>query len=149
MSTETFNQVKEKLNRLDAHIRFEFDLTAQRVSYLATSEAFLFTAFAFASANIGNAATTSLSALVTILPWVGLVIALGVLPAVFAAHYVVIALKKERCLLLRSAAETEGLTISEVVEHTSIPHRAGWIPPFVVPISFVGAWLYILLNKCS
>ena len=50
---------RERLLRLDAHIRFEFELTAQRMTYLAIVESFLFSTFILALANSSSSSSSS------------------------------------------------------------------------------------------
>lgn len=77
----------EFITRLDGHIKFEFELTAQRITYLAASESFLFSAYALAVANYDKNKEKAdlLYRLIQVLPWIGIVLAVTVLLAVFCA----------------------------------------------------------------
>ncbi|MEP6903480.1 MAG: hypothetical protein ABJA66_17265 [Actinomycetota bacterium] len=132
--------LKERLTRLDGQIRYEADLIAQRVTYLAASESFLFSAYAITLVNFDNVKTFKRQAefLVEILPWVGLSLALGVLLGVSAAVFVTYKMKTER-----AKCDVESLKIDNVVDWKSVPNFLGLIPPVLVPVAFITAWLYV------
>lgn len=138
----TFNRVKEQVTRLDTHIRFEFDLTAHRVSYLAASEAFLFTAYATAAANAMHDTNRILARIIAILPWVGIAGASAVFGAVFAACRVAHKLKADR-VLMRPSLTIQGIGIDDVVEGDTWQNYFRWIPPFAIPVIIVVGWVLI------
>lgn len=133
--------LKDRLARLDAHIRFEFELTAQRVGYLASSQAFLFTAYGFASANQMESAP-QLGRIVSAVPWLGMVLSAVVLVAVVASEVVTHKLKSERRSLGKQL-EAAGLDVDPVVENCSVPHWLGLLPPVFAAGGFLACWLFV------
>tara|TARA_E500000331_G_scaffold296038_2_gene294532 strand:- start:1273 stop:1542 length:270 start_codon:yes stop_codon:yes gene_type:complete len=79
---------RERLLRLDAHIRFEFELTAQRMTYLAIALSFLFSTFILALANssIPNVHPLLLR-VISMVPWFGMLLATIVLASVFVSFH--------------------------------------------------------------
>ena len=67
---------RERLLRLDAHIRFEFELTAQRMTYLAIAESFLFSTFILALASSSNPNVHPLHIqVISMVPWFRMLLA--------------------------------------------------------------------------
>ena len=67
---------RERLLRLDTHIRFEFELTAQRMTYLAIAESFLFSTFILALANSSSPNVHPLLIrVIPMVPWFGMLLA--------------------------------------------------------------------------
>ena len=77
---------RERLLQLDAHIRFEFELTAQRMTYLAIAESFLFSIFILALANSSSPNVHPLLILlISMVPWFGMLLATIVLASVIGS----------------------------------------------------------------
>lgn len=152
-SDGSFTSLKEKLSRLDAHIRFEFDLTAQRVAYLATSQAFMFAAYTTATLNLQNQNGADavaeldlkrqvLQRIVYFVPRFGITLSLVVLAAVVSACIMSLILKKQRHALREQVAQHQ-LDVDMRVEHLSWQHWVGWLPPITVSAGLAVGWLYV------
>ena len=77
---------KERLLRLDAHIRFEFELTAQRMTYLAIAESFIFSTFILAVACSSNPNVHPLlMRVISMVPWFRMLLATIVLASVICS----------------------------------------------------------------
>ena len=84
-STLEIRQIKHLL-RLDAHIRFEFELTAQRMTYLVIAESFLFSTFILALACSSNPnAHPLITQVISMVPWFGMLLATIVLASVICS----------------------------------------------------------------
>ena len=91
---------RERLLRLDAHIRFEFELTAQRMTYLAIAESFLFSTFILALANSSSPNVHSLLIrMISMVPWFGMLLATIVLASVIGSISLTRKLRRERFIL--------------------------------------------------
>ena len=79
---------RESLLWLDARIRFEFELTAQRMTYLSIAESFLCSTFILALANssIPNVHPLLLR-VISMVPWFGMLLATIVLAFVFVSFH--------------------------------------------------------------
>ncbi|MEC7165444.1 MAG: hypothetical protein VXW41_06500 [SAR324 cluster bacterium] len=77
---------RERLLRLDAHILFEFELTAQRITYLAIAESFLFSTFILALANSNSPNVHPLLIrVISMVSWFGMLLATIVLASVIGS----------------------------------------------------------------
>ena len=84
-STLEICQIKHLL-RLDAHIRFEFELTAHRMTYLVIAESFLFPTLILALACSSNPNVHPLiMRVISIVPWFGILLATIVLASVICS----------------------------------------------------------------
>ena len=91
---------RERLLRLDAHIRFEFELTAQRMTYLAIAESFLFSTFILALANSSSPNVHPLLIrVISMVPWFGMLLATIVLASVIGSISLTPKLLRERFIL--------------------------------------------------
>ena len=91
---------RERLLRLDAHIRFEFELTAQRMTYLAIAESFLFSTFVLALANSSSPNVHPLLIrVISMVPWFGMLLATIVLASVIGSISLTPKLLRERFIL--------------------------------------------------
>ena len=91
---------RERLLRLDAHIRFEFELTAQRMTYLAITESFLFSTFILALANSSSPNVYPLLIrVISMVPWFGILLAAIVLASVIGSILLTRKLRRERFIL--------------------------------------------------
>jgi hypothetical protein len=88
MCTEAFC-----LTRFDNLIKSEFDLVSHRMSWLMTSQAFLFSAFAISNVISGQRIKELTTILLTIIPLLGITTSLLVKKSIKAAHGVVNDLK--------------------------------------------------------
>jgi hypothetical protein len=140
--TKDREDVRFRLTRFDQQIFAEFELVGHRMNWLMTSQAFLFGAFALCvTSNLPRAQITLY--LQFILLGIGIVSAGAVGLAILAAHRVVNRLKPMRAILEAKASaigyENLGVDIS------SYDHRAGNLPPMVLPWMLIAAWLILLL----
>ena len=91
---------RERLLWLDAHIRFEFELTAQRMTYLAIAESFLFSTFILALANSSSPNVHPLLIrVISMVPWFGMLLATIVLASVIGSISLTPKLLRERFIL--------------------------------------------------
>ena len=132
------------LGRLDDHIKFEFDLTAARVTYLAITESFLFGAYVSALAAFKSAPgqelvyAGTLKQLVHAVPWIGVILAAAVVAAVVCAISMIFKLKAQRERL-----ESNSHSIHPDIGWRSLEHFVGLAPPLVVSVCFLIAWLCV------
>ncbi|MEC7221870.1 MAG: hypothetical protein VXW29_15850 [SAR324 cluster bacterium] len=116
---------RERLLRLDAHILFEFELTAQRMTYLAIAESFLFSTFILALANSNSPNVHPLLIrVISMVTWFGMLLATIVLTSVIGSISLNRKLRRERFILEW-----------EIV--------LGHLPPVCVSAAFLGAWILI------
>jgi hypothetical protein len=133
--------LRHRLERLDTHIRFEFELTAQRLNYLAISESFLFSAYVLSLAYYkAHGIHPTIQTVVKWIPIVGAVLAVVILLSVFAAISMIRKLKREREALDPSAF---GLHIHKSTGPCSWEHWFGLLPPVLLPVAFVLAWWFV------
>ncbi|MFO0823941.1 MAG: hypothetical protein U0792_12665 [Gemmataceae bacterium] len=138
---DTYDRYKDRLNRLDAHIRFEYQLTAQRLTYLAMSQTFLLATYSAALAHHnGEGAHAALKSMVHVIPWMGIVLALVLLLTVIGTIRVNVRLKREREEL---DALAQGFQFHQWLGTRGFEHWAGLFPPLVLPTAFFVAWLLI------
>lgn len=115
--------MKDRIDRLDSHIKFEFELTAQRVTYLTIAESFLFGSYAAAVAVLKKDPAQALdyslplNNLIHAVPWIGVVRAGVVFAAVLCAISMIFKLKAVR----------EGLEGSYPGVHRDIGWKSLWI----------------------
>jgi len=140
--------LKDRLARLDGHIRFEFDLTAQRLTYLAISESFLFSAYTVIQANYDPTKFVNnvyLQRVAFILPILGVALAAAALIAVIGAISMTRILKDERGAL-NGQSQAAGLGVDNRINSSCWQHKAGLVPAAVLPLAFLFGWLYIYLR---
>jgi|GEM_PF-1450969 len=131
-----------RLERLDNHIKFEFELTSQRVTYLAIAESFLFGVYATSLTQLKAPTPDLLHAdsverLLHAVPWVGVALAAVVWIAVVCAVSMTFKLKAAREVLERKKP------LHTDIGWRSLEHFLGLSPPIVIPIAFITAWLYV------
>ena len=132
---------RERLLRLDAHIRFEFELTAQRMTYLAIAESFLFSTFILALANSSSPNVHPLLIrVISMVSWFGMLLATIVLASVIGSISLTRKLRRERFIL---EGEIPQSAIHPDVSHTSWEIVLGHLPPVCVSAAFLGAWILI------
>lgn len=139
MSRES--RLRERLLRLDAHIRFEFELTAQRMTYLAIAESFLFSTFILSLANSNSPSVHPLMLkVIAYVPWFGILLSAIVLAAVLGSISLTRKLRQERHALEQ--------VLEDSVLHTDLSKQSleiflGHLPPICVSLAFLSAWLLI------
>ena len=148
LRVESSDDAKGRIDRLDSHIKFEFELTAQRVTYLTIAESFLFGSYAAAVAALKKDPTqaleyaTPLNNLIHAVPWIGIVLAATVFAAVVCAISMIFKLKA-----VREGLEGNDPGIHRDIGWKSLEHFVGLLPPIVIPASFFIAWLCVWPTK--
>ena len=139
-STPEIRQRESPL-RLDAHIRFEFELTAQRMTYLAIAESFLCSTFILALANSSSPNVYPLLIrVISMVPRFGMLLATIVLAFCNWFHLIDPKLCRERFIL---EGEIPQSALHPDVSHTSWKIVLGHLPPVCVSAAFLGAWILI------
>ena len=132
---------KERLLRLDAHIRFEFELIAQRLIYLAIAESFLFSTFILALANSSSLNVHPLLIrVISMVPCFGMLIATIVLASVIDSISLTRKLGRERFILEGKILQS---ALHPGVSHASWEIVLGHLPPVCVSAAFLGARILI------
>ena len=139
-STPEIRQRESPL-RLDARIRFEFELTAQRMTYLAIAESFLCSTFILALANSSSPNVYSLLIrVISMVPWFGILLAAMVLASVIGSISLTRKLRRERSIL---EGEIPQSALHPDVSHASWKIVLGHLPPVCASAAFLGAWILI------
>ena len=147
-STPSEDNLNRRLLRLDAQIKIEYDLIGHRLSWLLTSNSFLFAAFVVGlnNANRDISSVKNFIGVLTIsLPVIGLVSSVLVWLAVFAADSVICKFKR-----LRDTVEDEATRYGfEVlgIKTGAWPHRVGNWPPFFLPPLLAIIWAWLLYRR--
>ena len=128
---------REQLLRLDAHIRFEFESTAQRMTYLAITESFLFSTFILALANSSSPNVHPLLIrVISMVPFFGMLLATIVLASVIGSISLTRKLRRERFIL---EGDTPQSALHHELSHPSWEIVLGHLPPVCVSAAFLGA----------
>lgn len=139
--------VLTQIGRLCEAIKAEFDLIGVRMTWLVTSESFMFAAFATCIANLtttkGLILATALRYLAVALPVFGAIVAILVWIGIRAAHSVVIRIKKEREELMNTLPEHLRI---ELVHSRDSEHKDGNLPAAWIPWLIVVLWAGALLS---
>jgi hypothetical protein len=114
--------VTAKMERLDAHIRYEFDLVSHRMTWLVISQSFMLTAYTTALANLDDGRNFRLLPILWVAPVFGMSAALLVALAIKAAHSAVRKLKTAREALESTDARRCGVDIPSVSDHSAESH---------------------------
>ena len=132
---------RERLLRLDAHIRFQFELTAKRMTYLAIAESFLFSTFILALASSSNPNVHPIiMRVISMVPWSGMLLATVVLASFIGSISLTRKLRRERFIL---EGEIPQNALHPDVSHASWKIVLGHLPPVCVSVAFLGAWILI------
>jgi hypothetical protein len=133
-----------QIARLGEVLKAEFDLLAARMSWLVIAESFIFSAFATASASYrpDHPAVSVLRYLVWVLPFVGMLLAVCVYVAIFAAQSAVRSLKRQRERMM--AGLPPHLQI-DLISATSREEWWGNVPPLVIPPVLFLIWVGALV----
>ena len=135
-----------QIGRLCEAIKAEFDLIGVRMTWLVTSQAFMFAAFANCVSNLrsgGQTLPTTMRLLIGVLPVLGMIIALLVHIAIRAAHRATDRLKRDREALMH--ALPPNLQIS-LISSRDPEHSAGNLPAKNIPMVIIVVWLLVLLS---
>ena len=132
-----------RLTRFDAQIKLEFDLIGYRMTWLMTSQAFLFTAFTVCVTASSPPVVYVAEAIQYIVPIVGMLSAFLVALAILAAHRVVERMKPAREKLEEIATQLGYERLGVDVE--SRDHLFGNLPSKILPWILAGSWAVLLL----
>ncbi len=138
--------ILDVLKRLDDHIKFEFDLTAQRTTFLAISESFLFGVYATAltalkdKSKYSEAHAATIESLVHVIPIIGLFISGVVFAAVVCACSMIFKLKERRTVYERLAQHR--YEVHRDIGWRSLENFVGLLPPVVISGGFFIAWIF-------
>lgn len=134
-------EIKDRATLLETRLSHEFALMGQRMTWLVTSQAFLFTAWVqlVKTDPLGDAATL----LLVVLPVIGLGVSLA------AAYSINAAMRMVDVLVIDRAAIDGmlGLTAMSPLRRDDWTRVAGHAPTVFLPPLFVAAWLVVLANN--
>ena len=143
---EDLPHVLIQIGRLSEALKAEFDLVGTRMTWLVTSQAFLFTAFATAASNVKDDQPLLLSALkflVCAIPVVATAIAVLVALALHAAHSVAVRIKNDRDKLILTLPERLQIRL---VSSRDKEHSRGNLPAVCIPWILASAWVGAVLS---
>jgi hypothetical protein len=144
LSSEDYSLILGQLQRLDAAIHKEYTLVSDRMSWMVTSESFIFTAFIIAAVNYTNSILLKflVGSFLILMPLLGIFLAGIVKKAIDAAHSAADNLKEERDKLEKKLPEK--LRIKPI--SSKVPeHSAGNLPPMYLPFVIIGVWAALFL----
>jgi hypothetical protein len=129
-----------QITRLHEGVKAEFDLGAGRMSWLMIAESFIFSAFATAVANYrpDHQMARELAYLISVLPFVGMLLAVCVYVAILAAHRALDNLKTQRDRMMKRLPR--GLWIDLISSRTSVQWW-GNLPTHVLPPVLFLIWV--------
>ena len=126
---------REHLLRLNAHLRFEFELTAQQMTYIAFTASFPLSKFILASSNSSNPNVHPLLlGVISMVPWFGMLLSTIVLAPVIGPISLTHKLPRERSNL---EGEIQQSVLHPDVSHTSFEIVLGYLPPVCVSADFL------------
>jgi len=141
----TEDMLVTRLNLITSEINHEDDLMGQRTTWLVMSQSFLFGAYA---SLVGRPATAAVEHMIRLLdlmiPLVGLVLPILVLPALGAAISMVWQLRADR---ERIYAMLEGKGVEGSKHQSNMVLILGQSLPVAAGLGFVLAWIIILLES--
>lgn len=126
------------ITRLDSQIRSEFDVINQRMNWLMVAQSFLFIAYANVWVGLSRNFNAILSKLSIIIPAIGIIMAIIVRLAIWAAHIVISRVKDERTRFEQGHPAYTDYQIS--VHRKQKEHRLGNLPAQILPFVFIAAW---------
>jgi hypothetical protein len=133
----------ETTHHLSEAIRTEFELISSRISWLVTSEAFIFAAFSTLVACSSHEITTlqhTRNLLLQLLPILGLALSIVAMIALQAANKAIIKLKSKRDEMLEYYPKNIKLPL---ISSNDIEHCLGNIPSIVLPLLFMIIWILL------
>ena len=140
--------VLTQIERLSEAVKTEFDLVGTRMTWLVTSQSFLFVAFATSVSNLKSTEPilrVTLGTLVVLVPIMGAAFAVLVGIALRAAHKVCIRLKDDRDKLMSSLPIELRVRL---VSSKDDEHSFGNLPANVIPWILVFVWGVLLASLC-
>jgi hypothetical protein len=132
-----------QIARLAEGVKGELDLIAGRMTWLAISESFIFSAFATALAGYrpDHQLARGLMYLLWVMPLTGMFLAVCVYVAILAAHSALASLKAQRDRMI------EGLPSQLRIDLISAQNRVQWwgnLPTHLIPVVFFFIWTGLL-----
>jgi hypothetical protein len=128
-----------------ARLEHEDGLIVNRLSWLMASQSFLFTAYAIVLNGIGSATShiaEHLQRLIHLIPLVGIAASALIFAGIFAATR---AMKWLREVFRAKVPDEAALGLPPL--QTPGPIAAtGLAAPLILPLAFVGVWLYLLIT---
>lgn len=124
--------------RLDSQIRSEFDVINERMTWLMVAQSFLFIAYANVWVGLSRDFNPILHRLALIIPAIGIVMAIVVRVAIWAAHKVISQVKDERARFEHDHPTYTAYRIS--VHRRQKEHLLGNLPAQLLPFVFIAAW---------
>jgi hypothetical protein len=133
-----------QITRLQEGVKAEFDLIGGRMSWLMIAESFIFSAFATAVANYrpDHLMARELAYLISLLPFVGMLLAACVYAAILAAHSALDSLKTQRDRMMNRLPP--GLWIDLISPRTQVQWW-GNLPTHVLPPVLFLIWVGALV----
>ena len=134
-----YSLILGQLQRLDLAIHKEYTLVSDRMSWMVTSESFIFTAFIVAAVNYSNGSSIKLlvGSFLILMPLLGIFLAAIVRRAINAAHSAANRLKDDRDELEGKLPETLRI---KPVSSKDPENNDGNLPPTYVPFVIIGVW---------
>lgn len=131
---------------LNNQIDREFDLLNQRLVWLISGSAFLFTALALSAANVDRGHSL-LWLLMLGIPILGICLAGACLWALWAGHAVIQERKLGRQRIEESIGPMVGADRLKVSVSVDSPrHKLGQLPYLIIPLLLIGSWLVALVG---
>lgn len=139
-----YSLILGQLQRLDTAIHKEYTLVSDRMSWMVTSESFIFTAFIIATVNYSNDLSLRILAgcFLIMMPLLGVFLAEIVRRAINAAHSAANRLKDDRDELEQKLPQI--ITIKPISSKDP-ENNAGNLPPTYVPFVIIGIWAILFI----
>ncbi len=132
---------------LSDQIDREFDLLNQRMNWLVTGSAFLFTALALSAANVASSPHIILVRLLEWIPGLGILLCGVSLSSMAAGWHVVETRKASRAEFEQKILSKYGRPDLKItVDQESPRHRVGQVPYWLVPVALLVVWLVLLFS---
>lgn len=131
---------------LRAQIEHEDDLIGSRISWFVTSQSFLFSAYAIMASGLPTNPTSSYVSskhvLLVVVPVLAIMTALLILLAIFSG---LAAMAQLRHLYSQNAGKIpDGLP---PLQGSRFTRMTGMAAPVLLPILFMGVWMFLLLRR--
>jgi hypothetical protein len=139
-----YSLILGQLQRLDVSIHKEYTLVSDRMSWMVTSESFIFTAFIVAVVNYKSELLLKFLArcFLILMPILGIFLAAIVTFAINAAHSAANRLKDDRDEL---EEKLPAMLRIKPISSKDPENNAGNLPPTYVPFVIIGIWTILLL----
>jgi len=143
------NDPKSRIERLDYHIRMEYDLMGQRMSWMVISQSFLFSAVALtANSSVDRSMHQVIELLRLLIPFIGVLSCLLSSAAIIAARSAINRLKHLRDALEDTFSVEYGID-KLGVRQSEWQYSFGNFPTSFLPFTLSFVWLIILVSIIS